>query len=125
MRQRIDEACLGLEGAEEWEESPNSNWLCGMVGPDQKFREAVGRCIAEACLADAEEEERKRHMVSCKDYFDLAVTYSWDVPDPAWENVSAGEVLRFFCPTGITTPGFEEDTGPHPGVPGPFGVVHL
>lgn len=98
MRQRIDEACLDLKEVEEredgCEESPDAGgyYKEGTVGPAQEFREAVGRCIAEARLAGAEKEEREGRVVSGKDYFDLAVTYSWDAADPAGETISAGEV---------------------------------
>lgn len=97
MRQRIDEACLNLAEAEAWADEREEFQDTGKydeertVGPDQEFREAVSRCVAEARLAGAE-KELEGHVVSGKDYFDLAVTCFWDTADPAGETISAGEM---------------------------------
>ena len=96
MHQQMEAAYLKPEKEEEWddewEECPDAGGYFEeqMVGPSQKFREAVHRCIDEARLAGAEEEGQYADL--SKDYFNLATAYFWDVADPAGETISAGEM---------------------------------
>lgn len=58
----------------------------------------VLRCMEDLsrCL---EGEGREQYPDPCGHFLDLAVSYSWDLPDPAGEGVSAGEVReQIFLP---------------------------
>lgn len=69
---------------------------------DREFRETMRQCIAELNLTDVEvveEEEREQYPDPAGHYFDLALDYSWEAPDPAGEGISARDVrAQIFLP---------------------------
>lgn len=68
---------------------------------DREFRQAMRQAVSEMGTSHVEvvEEEREPYSDPGEHYFNRAVTYFWDVPDPAGEGISAGDVRdQIFLP---------------------------
>lgn len=92
----LDHVLRCMEGLSDYLEEEQTAAL------DRECREAMRQCIAGMGLTGVEvveEDEREQYPDPAGHYMALALSYSWDVPDPAGEGISAGDVReQIFLP---------------------------
>lgn len=92
----LDHVLCCMEGLSRYWERENTADL------DRELRETMRQCFADMGVTNvelAEEDEREQYLDPVEHYFDLALSYSWDAPDPAGEETKARDVReQIFLP---------------------------